>query len=93
MDSSAAVQIAPGRQYVDALDVTLSLGPGRYLLTSRLRVVDTTAAASSFSESDRLTSAVDIEVRDFDLDEDEPVPFWGVTRLPYTVRPLVRVSG
>jgi len=73
--------IEAGRHYVDRVEVTLSLGPGRYFVSCAISVAG--------EEHDRFANAVEIEIQEFDLRTSEPVPFWGATALPYQVRPLV----
>ena len=35
------------------------------------------------------SNPLQVEVLDFLLDDDEPVPYWGLTRLPYRLEPLL----
>jgi hypothetical protein len=91
VDASSAAQVESGRTYVDRLEVTLDLGPGRYFLASVVWILPSDGGALPAFESDRFANAVDLEIQEFELDDDDPIPFWGFADLPYSVGPIVQL--
>jgi hypothetical protein len=84
--------VSLGKQYISTVEVTMNLGPGRYDLTVGLATPSLENNARTGEFHDRFVNLATIEVRQFELGSDEPVPFWGLARLPYRIPPLVELE-
>jgi lipopolysaccharide transport system ATP-binding protein len=85
------LEVGEGKCYISTIEVTLSLGPGHYFLTVGLATPLLSNNARTGEFHDRFVDAAQIEIGDFDLDDNEPIPFWGIANLRYRLQPLYEV--
>lgn len=92
VNQGKVLEVELGKCYVSTIEVTLDLGPGRYFLTVGLATPSLTSNSRTGEFHDRFVDAAQIEIMDFDLDDLEPIPFWGISNLPYRLQALREVS-
>jgi lipopolysaccharide transport system ATP-binding protein len=77
---------APGH-YLLAIRIDLQLAPGKYVLSVGAAEPELARHSIGGRQLDRIRSAFEFEVLDFELVPDEPVPFFGAVRLPAQADP------
>jgi lipopolysaccharide transport system ATP-binding protein len=75
------IQIPDAGDYLLAIEFPLAVEPGRYVLSLGAAEPDPERNARGGLQLDRVREAFEIEVLDFDLAEQEPVPFLGMVCL------------
>lgn len=87
------LHVEKGKYYVSSIEVTLNLGPGRYFLTAGLSTASLGNNARTGEFHDRFVDLAEIQVMEFELGDDDPVPFWGLTGLPFKALSLEELDS
>ena len=83
----SAFDVQQGNYYMLGIKVQLLLGPGNYVLSVGVAKPNPDTHSQNGLQFDRAVAVTELNIMQFDLAEGEPVPFFGLVKLPAHAMP------